>query len=103
MNRPPRRSIALRFSLDANLQSATYKKSARPCQLPEQLPSLQMSSIIGRVATGRRKVNRYAAIVRDRQDIEQLLQIRTMIFVVAPRNPQSGQAVTQSRDHDASS
>ncbi len=29
MNRPPRWWIALRFAVDANLQSATYKKSAR--------------------------------------------------------------------------
>ena len=57
-----------------------------------------MRSIVGRVATGRREVNRYPTILRDRQNVEQLLEIGAMILVVAPRDSQRRHTLTPSRD-----
>ena len=57
-------------------------------QLAEQVPGVAMGDIVGDVAAGSAKVERHTAIGRDRENEQQLLQIRPMIFVVAESDGQ---------------
>ncbi len=53
-----------------------------------------MRLIIHHVAAGGLKVDRHAAVVTDRQDIEQLLQVGPMVFTVTPGDRRNGLAGT---------
>ena len=57
-------------------------------QFTKQLPGFDVRLVVGRVTTGRPKVDRHAAVVANRENVNQLFQIRAMILVVAPSNGQ---------------
>jgi hypothetical protein len=51
--------------------------------------------IVGRVAAGRAEVNRHATVVAEGENVNQLLQIGTMVFVVTPGNGQGAPSATR--------
>ena len=55
-------------------------------QLGQQLPGRLVRLVVRDVAAGGLKIDRHAAIFRDRQNVEQLFEIRPMVFVVPPRH-----------------
>ena len=61
-------------------------------QFAKQLPGLLVRLVVDRVAAFGAEVDRHAAIVAEREDVEQLLQVRAMVLVVAPGDCQGGPA-----------
>jgi hypothetical protein len=57
-------------------------------QLAEEFPGFHVRLVVGRVAARGTKVDRHAAVVTEREDVDQLLQIGAMVLVVAPGNGQ---------------
>ena len=66
------------------------KEVGVPDQLSQQIPCLTVRRVVGYVATRRGEVHRDATIIGNRQDIEQLLQVRPMILAVSESNCQAG-------------
>ncbi len=61
-------------------------------QLAEQVPGVAMRLVVGHVAACGAEVQRHAAVGRDREDEQQLLQIGTMVLVVSEGDGQGGTA-----------
>ncbi len=52
-------------------------------ELPQDVPSLAVRLIIDGVSAMRRKVNRHAAVFRDRQGVEQLFEVGPVILTMS--------------------
>ena len=61
-------------------------------QLAEQIPGVAMGLVVGHVAAFGAEVQRHAAVGGDREDEQQLLQVGTMVLVVAEGDGQRGAA-----------
>ena len=64
-------------------------------QLAEEFPGVHVRLIVGRVAAGRTEVDRHTAVVAEREDVDQLFQVGTMVLVVAPGNGQGASSATE--------
>ena len=76
------------FSAVASLQSATYRKSRAARQLAEQIPGVAVRAVVGGVAALDAELHRHGAVARDREDVEELLEVGAMVLVVAPGDGQ---------------
>ena len=66
------------------------QKIASAGQLAKQFPGVAVGLVIGDVAVGRAKVQGHAAVRRDGEDEQQLLQVGTMVLVVTEGDGQGG-------------
>src|ERR1019366_5152661 len=71
------------------------KKVAASGDLAEQVPGGAVGTVVGDIAVGGAVVDRHTAVVGNGEDIKQLLQVGSMVLVVAPGDGQRGLPVAR--------
>ena len=62
---------------------------ATASQLAQQVPGALVRAVVGGVAAFNAELHRDGAVAGDREDVEELLEVGTMVLVVAPGHGQS--------------
>ena len=73
----------------SQLAVGDVEEVATPGQLAEQLPRPLVGTVVGGVAALDAELHRDGAIAGHGEDIEQLLEVRAVVLVVAPRHRQA--------------